>query len=90
MSQRAGQAINTVYPETTVQCLVHLIRNSLDYTAGRIASWRPRPQADLFSRQQARGRRGAPFFVFPLKMQLRKIIKTCGHFPNDESAIKLR
>jgi transposase-like protein len=45
-----------------------------------------------------------PFFVFPpgirrviyttnaiesLNMQLRKIIKTRGHFPNDESAIKL-
>jgi transposase-like protein len=45
-----------------------------------------------------------PFFVFPpdirrviyttnaiesLNMQLRKIIETHGHFPNDESAIKL-
>ena len=45
-----------------------------------------------------------PFFVFPLQirrvvyitnavesvnMQLRKIIKTRGHFPNDEAAIKL-
>ena len=45
-----------------------------------------------------------PFFVFPpeirrvvyttnaiesLNMQLRKIIKTRGHFPNDEAAIKL-
>jgi transposase-like protein len=46
-----------------------------------------------------------PFFAFPpeirrvvyttnaiesLNMQLRKIIKTRGHFPNDEAAIKLR
>ncbi|MDN7798606.1 transposase, partial [Burkholderia vietnamiensis] len=46
----------------------------------------------------------APFYVFPpeirrvvyttnaiesLNMQLRKIIKTRGHFPNDEAAIKL-
>ncbi|OOB54912.1 hypothetical protein A8F71_13995, partial [Burkholderia cenocepacia] len=45
-----------------------------------------------------------PFYVFPpeirrvvyttnaiesLNMQLRKIIKTRGHFPNDEAAIKL-
>ena len=45
-----------------------------------------------------------PFFVFPpevrrviyttnviesLHMQLRKIIKTRGHFPNDDAAIKL-
>ncbi|WP_394144803.1 transposase, partial [Burkholderia multivorans] len=32
------EAINTVFPETTVQtCIVHLIRNSLDF-----ASWKDR------------------------------------------------
>jgi putative transposase len=45
-----------------------------------------------------------PFFAFPLEirrviytinaieslhMRLRKIIKTCGHFPNDDAAIEL-
>jgi transposase-like protein len=30
------EAINTVFPETTVQtCIVHLIRNSLDSAAGK-------------------------------------------------------
>ncbi|MCG1039386.1 IS256 family transposase, partial [Mycetohabitans sp. B7] len=34
------EAINTVFPETTVQtCIVHLIRNSLDF-----ASWKERKQ----------------------------------------------
>lgn len=34
------EAINTVFPETTVQtCIVHLIRNSLDF-----ASWKDRRQ----------------------------------------------
>lgn len=128
-----ADAINTVFPKTTVQtCIVHLIRNSLDY-----AGWKDRKpvaqalrpiytavseaaateELDAF----AKGPWGlkypsivqswtrawehvTPFFVFPpdirrviyttnaiesLNMQLRKIIKTRGHFPNDESAIKL-
>jgi transposase-like protein len=128
-----ADAISTAYPRTTVQtCIVHLIRNSLDY-----AGWKDRkavaqgPAPDLCRRQRARGTAGAasfrrqpmgikyptivaaweraweyviPFFVFPpeirrviyttnaiesLNMQLRKIIKTRGHFPNDEAVIKL-
>ena len=128
-----AEAINTVYPKTTVQtCIVHLIRNSLDY-----AGWKDRklvaqalrpiytavsePAAEAALQEFASGPWGAkypsivqawkrawehviPFFVFPpdirrviyttnaiesLNMQLRKIIKTRGHFPNDESAIKL-
>ena len=118
---------------TTVQtCIVHLIRNSLDY-----AGWKDRkavaqalrPIYGAASEQEARQALQAftdsawgqkyptivaawelaweyviPFFVFApdirrviyttnaiesLNMQLRKIIKTRGHFPNDEAAIKL-
>jgi transposase-like protein len=128
-----ADAINTVFPKTTVQtCIVHLIRNSLDY-----AGWKDRkrvaqalrPIYTAVSEEAARDELQAfaqgpwgikypsivqswsrawehvtPFFVFPpdirrviyttnaiesLNMQLRKIIKTRGHFPNDESAIKL-
>ena len=127
------EAIEVAFPATTVQtCIVHLIRNSLDY-----ASWKDRKavaaalrpvytaasdtaalaELDAF----AAGPWGAkyptivqswrrawenviPFFVFPpevrrviyttnviesLHMQLRKIIKTRGHFPNDDAATKL-
>lgn len=128
-----AEAINTAYPQTTVQtCIVHLIRNSLDY-----AGWKDRkpvaqalrPIYTAVSEEAARDELQAfaagpwgtkypsivqswtraweyvtPFFVFPpdirrviyttnaiesLNMQLRKIIKTRGHFPNDEAAIKL-
>jgi putative transposase len=128
-----AEAIEVAFPATTVQtCIVHLIRNSLDY-----ASWKDRKavaaalrpvytaasdtaalaELDAF----AAGAWGAkyptivqswrrawenviPFFVFPpevrrviyttnviesLHMQLRKIIKTRGHFPNDDAATKL-
>ena len=128
-----ADAINTVYPKTAVQtCIVHLIRNSLDY-----AGWKDRkpvaqalrPIYKAVSKETAlaalqafaAGPWGAkypsiaqswerawehvtPFFAFPpeirrviyttnaiesLNMQLRKIIKTRGHFPTDEAAIKL-
>lgn len=128
-----AEAIHAVYPRTTVQtCLVHLIRNSLDY-----AGWKDRKlvaqalrpiytavseEAALAALQAfAAGPWGAkypsiaqswqrawehvtPFFAFPpeirrviyttnaiesLNMQMRKIIKTRGHFPTDEAAIKL-
>jgi transposase-like protein len=128
-----AEAIEVAFPATTVQtCIVHLIRNSLEY-----ASWKDRKavaaalrpvytaasdtaalaELDAF----AAGPWGAkyptivqswrrawenviPFFVFPpevrrviyttnviesLHMQLRKIIKTRGHFPNDDAATKL-
>jgi len=128
-----AEAINTVYPKTTVQiCIVHLIRNSLDYAGWKdrktvAAALRPLyAAANEQAAQQALqdfadGPWGAkyptivqawqraweyviPFFVFApeirrviyttnaiesLNMQLRKIIKTRGHFPNDEAAIKL-
>jgi transposase-like protein len=127
------EAIGAVYPKTTVQtCIVHLIRNSLDY-----ASWKDRkslaaalkpiytapsaeaaaelleafaasPWSEKYPSIVASWRRAwehvVPFFVFPpdirrviyttnaiesLNMQLRKIIKTRGHFPTDEAATKL-
>ena len=127
------EAINLAFPKTTVlTCIVHLIRNSLDY-----AGWKDRkplasalrpiysaPSADAAQREleefarselgkkypavvqswQRAWERVIPFFAFPskirrviyttnaiesLNMQLRKIIKTRGHFPNDDAAIKL-
>jgi putative transposase len=127
------EALGTVYPATTLQtCIVHLIRNSLDY-----ASWKDRKalaaaikpiytatsaeaaQAELDSFEQgpwgqkfptvaAAWRRVwdrvIPFFAFPpevrrviyttnaiesVNSQLRKIIKTRGHFPSDDAATKL-
>jgi len=128
-----GEALGTVFPATTLQtCIVHLIRNSLDY-----ASWKDRKalaaalkpiytaasaeaaaaELDTFE-QGAWGRkfptvaaawrrawdRVIPFFAFApavrrviyttnaiesIHSQLRKIIKTRGHFPSDDAATKL-
>lgn len=127
------EALGAVFPATTLQtCIVHLIRNSLDY-----ASWKDRKtlaaaikpiytaptaeaaQAELdafeagawgqkFPTVAASWRRAwshvIPFFAFPpqirrviyttnaiesINAQLRKIIKTRGHFPSDEAASKL-
>jgi putative transposase len=127
------EALGAVFPATTLQtCIVHLIRNSLDY-----ASWTDRKAlaaairpiytapsteaalAELEAFEQGpwgqkfpvvtRAWRHAwdrviPFFAFPpevrkviyttnaienINAQLRKIIKTRGHFPSDEAATKL-
>lgn len=127
------EALAAVFPATTLQtCIVHLIRNSLDY-----ASWKDRrglaavirpiytapsveaAQAELdafadgpwgqkFPTVSAAWRnawdRVIPFFAFPpavrkviyttnaienINSQLRKIIKTRGHFPTDDAATKL-
>ncbi|TSJ83256.1 IS256 family transposase [Chitinimonas sp. BJB300] len=127
------EALGAVFPATTLQtCIVHLIRNSLDY-----ANWKDRKplaaairpiytapsaeaaQAELdafaegpwgqkFPTVSAAWRnawdRVIPFFAFPpevrkviyttnaienINAQLRKIIKTRGHFPSDEAATKL-
>lgn len=127
------EALAAVFPATTLQtCIVHLIRNSLDY-----ASWKDRkalaaairpiytaPSAEAAQTELetfARGPWGQkfptvsaswrhawdrviPFFAFPpevrkviyttnaienINSQLRKIIKTRGHFPSDEAATKL-
>ena len=128
-----GEALGTVFPATTLQtCIVHLIRNSLDY-----ASWKDRkalaaalrpvytaasaeaaeaeleafersPWGEKFPTIVASWRRAwdrvIPFFAYPpavrkliyttnaiesLHSQLRKIIKTRGHFPSDDAATKL-
>jgi transposase-like protein len=125
-----GEALGAVFPATTLQtCIVHLIRNSLDF-----ASWKERKllaaalrpiytavsaeaaQAALEAFEQgawgvkfptvvAAWRRAwdrvIPFFAFPPEVrrviyttnaiesvhaQLRKIIKTRGHFPSDDAA----
>ncbi|KAF1034002.1 MAG: hypothetical protein GAK33_05843 [Burkholderia lata] len=127
------EALAVVFPASTLQtCIVHLIRNILDY-----ASWKDRrglaaairqiytapsaeaAQAELgafadgpwgqkFPPVSAAWRnawdRVIPFFAFPpavrkviyttnaiknINSQLRKIIKTRGHFPPDEAATKL-
>jgi putative transposase len=127
------EALAAVFPATTLQtCIVHLIRNSLDY-----ASWKDRkplaaaikPIYTASSAEQAQAELDAfeqgpwgqkfptvvgawrrawdrviPFFAFPpavrkviyttnaiesVNAQLRKIIKTRGHFPSDDAASKL-
>jgi len=127
------EALGAVFPATTLQtCIVHLIRNSLDY-----ASWKDRkplaaaikpiytapsaeaalaeldafeqgPWGQKFPTVVAAWRRAwdrvIPFFAFPPEVrrviyttnalesvngQLRKIIKTRGHFPSDDAASKL-
>lgn len=128
-----AEALGAVFPATTLQtCIVHLIRNSLDY-----ASWKDRkllaaalkpvytaasaeaaaqaldefergPWGQKYATVTASWRRAwdrvIPFFAFPpavrrvvyttnaiesLHSQLRKIIKTRGHFPSDDAATKL-
>ena len=128
-----SEALEAVYPRTTLQtCIVHLLRNSLDY-----ANWKERkalarelraiytaPTAEAAGQALeafARSAWGArfppvvaawrrawtvviPFFAFPpdirrviyttnalesVHARLRKIIKTRGHFPNDDAATKL-
>jgi len=127
------EAIEVAFPATTVQtCIVHLIRNSLNY-----ATWKDRKVVaaalrPIYKAATEAGARAAletfatgawgtkyptiaqswqrawehviPFFAFPpevrrviyttnviesLHMQLRKIIKSRGHFPSDDAATKL-
>jgi putative transposase len=127
------EALAAVFPATTLQtCIVHLIRNSLDY-----ASWKDRkllaaairpiytaPSAEAAEAELDAFERGPwgqkfptivaawrrawshviPFFAFPpqirrviyttnaiesINSQLRKIIKSRGHFPSDDAASKL-
>jgi putative transposase len=127
------EALAVVFPATTLQtCIVHLIRNSLDYAGWKdrkqlAAAIRPiytaataeAAQAELDAFEQgpwgqkfptvaAAWRRAwshvIPFFAFPpqirrviyttnaiesVNSQLRKIIKSRGHFPSDDAASKL-
>jgi transposase-like protein len=128
-----GEALAAVFPATTLQtCIVHLIRNSLDFVSWKdrkalAAALRPiycahsaeaaeqaldeferSPWGQRFPTVAASWRRAwdrvIPFFAFPpgvrkliyttnaiesLHSQLRKIIKTRGHFPSDDAATKL-
>lgn len=128
-----GEALGAVFPATTLQtCIVHLIRNSLDFASwkdrkGLAAALRPVYSAlnaelaqvalDDFEQGEwgkkfpsvVASRRRVwdkviPFFAYPpavrkliyttnaiesLHSQLRKIIKTRGHFPSDDAATKL-
>jgi len=128
-----SEALAVVFPATTLQtCIVHLIRNSLEY-----AGWKDRkalaaaikPIYTAVSAEAAAAALDAfeagiwghkfptvvatwrrawdrviPFFAFPpevrrviyttnaiesVNAQVRKIIKTRGHFPTDEAAAKL-
>ncbi|WP_422403422.1 IS256 family transposase, partial [Pseudomonas sp. GZD-209] len=127
------EALSAVFPETTLQtCIVHLIRNSLDYAAWdkrrelakalkpiyqainaeaaeqALDEFESGPWGEKYPTVVAAWRRAwdrvIPFFVFPpairkviyttnaiesINAQLRKIIKTRGHFPNDDAATKL-
>ncbi len=51
------EALSAVFPETTLQtCIVHLIRNSLDFAAwGQAAGAGHGAQADLSSHQRGSG-----------------------------------
>jgi putative transposase len=127
------EALAAVFPATTLQtCIVHLIRNSLDYASWKdrkllAAAMRPIYTAASAEAAEAelhafeRGPWGQkfptvvaaccrawshviPFFAFPpqirrviyttnaiesINSQLRKIIKSRGHFPSDDVASKL-
>ena len=127
------EALAVAYPQTTLQtCIVHLIRNSLDYASWKdrkalaaalrpiygavsaesaeaeLAAFEAGPWGPQFPTVSASWRRAwtnvIPFFAFPpeirriiyttnaiesVNAQLRKIIKTRGHFPSDEAASKL-
>jgi transposase-like protein len=127
------EALGAVFPATTLQtCVVHLIRNSLDfvnYKNRRAVAAAIKPIYTAVSAEAAfaeldvfeQGEWGKqypniiglwrrawdkviPFFAFPpairrviyttnaiesVNSQLRKIIKTRGHFPSDDAASKL-
>jgi transposase-like protein len=127
------EALGAVFPATTLQtCIVHLIRNSLDFAGWKdrkplAAALRPiyaaasaeaaeaaldafeagewgRKFPTVVSAWRPAWDRVIPFFAFPpairrviyttnaiesVNGQLRKIIKTRGHFPTDDAANKL-
>ena len=127
------EALSAVFPATTLQtCIVHLIRNSLDYAgwqerkplaqalrpvytavsaeaaAAALDAFEATPLGRKYPTVVASWRRAwdrvIPFFAFPpavrkviyttnaiesVNAQIRKIIKTRGHFPSDEAATKL-
>ncbi len=127
------EVLEAVFPATTLQtCIVHLIRNSLDFAnwkerkalaaalkpiyvaasadaaAAELEAFEAGPWGQKFPTVVAAWRRVwdrvIPFFAFSpavrrviyttnaiesIHSRLRKIIKTRGHFPNDDAASKL-
>jgi len=128
-----SEALSVVFPSATLQtCIVHLIRNSLEYAgwkdrkalaaaikpiytavtaeaaAAALDEFEAGPWGQKFPTVVAAWRRAwdrvIPFFAFPpevrrviyttnaiesVNAQVRKIIKTRGHFPSDDAATKL-
>jgi putative transposase len=126
-------ALEAVFPRTTLQtCIVHLIRNSLDYASWKDRKLLAKALRPIYAAASAEAAAAAlevfadgewgrkfptvvaawrrawaqviPFFAFPpairrviyttnaiesVNAQLRKIIKTRGHFPTDDAASKL-
>ncbi len=92
------EAIESVFPEARVQtCIVHLIRYSL-----RFASWKQRkPRAaalKLIYRAETAEAALAPEIrriiyttnaIESLHSQVRKSVRSHGHFPSDQAATKL-
>jgi putative transposase len=127
------EAINSVFPQTQIQtCIVHLIRNSLDFcswkdrkpvarelktiyraadaeaAAGALQDFEEGPWGKRFAAITALWRRHwthvIPFFAYPpevrkmiyttnaiesLNAKLRRSVRSRGHFPSDEAAMKL-
>ena len=127
------EALGAVFPATTLQtCIVHLIRNSLDFAAWKDRKALATAIKPIYTAVNAEAAEAAlnefeagawgqkfptvvgawrrawdkviPFFAFPpevrrviyttnaiesVNARLRKIIKTRGHFPSDDSATKL-
>jgi putative transposase len=127
------EAINSVFPQAQIQtCIVHLIRNSLDFcswkdrkpvarelktiyraadaeaAAGALQDFEEGPWGKRFAAITALWRRHwthvIPFFAYPpevrkmiyttnaiesLNAKLRRSVRSRGHFPSDEAAMKL-
>lgn len=88
-------AIAAVFPETEVQfCIVHMVRNSTKFV-----SWKDRKElcADLKDIYGSNTLEAAEIrkvidttnAIESLNRSLRKVLKTKGSFPNDESIMKL-
>jgi len=98
-----SEALAAVYPATTLHtCIVHLLRHSLEF-AFAVGPWGTQLPTVVASWRRA-WTQVIPFFAFPPEVrrviyttntlenvdrQLRKILKTRGHFPNEEAATKL-
>jgi putative transposase len=97
------EAIEAIFPRATVQtCLVHQVRNSLKFVS-YAAKWDAR-YPTISQSWLERWEQITPFLAYPqdvrrviyttnsieaLHRQIRKIIKTRGHFPSEEAARKL-